>query len=120
MIFAACSGESDGSADKTSQGDEGSSVPVRVARVEQKDVPVQLNAIGNVVAYSIVEVKPQVDGELSKVYFKEGENVSKGELLFLIDTRPYENALRQAEANMARDTAMLKKAEQDAALRGPN
>ena len=113
-VIAACSGESDGSADKSSQGVEGSSVPVRVARVEQKDVPVQLNAIGNVVAYSIVEVKPQVDGELSKVYFKEGENVSKGELLFLIDTRPYENALRQAEANMARDTAMLKKAEQDA------
>lgn len=113
-VIAACSGESDGSADKSSQEGEGAGVPVRVARVEQKDVPVQLNAIGNVVAYSIVEVKPQVDGELSKVYFKEGENVSKGELLFLIDTRPYENALRQAEANMARDTAMLKKAEQDA------
>jgi multidrug efflux system membrane fusion protein len=111
-VIAACSGESGTSADKSNQ--EGAGVPVRVARVEQKDVPVQLNAIGNVVAYSIVEVKPQVDGELSKVYFKEGENVSKGELLFLIDTRPYENALRQAEANMARDTAMLKKAEQDA------
>jgi multidrug efflux system membrane fusion protein len=113
-VIAACSGESGDSADKSSQEGEGAGVPVRVARVEQKDVPVQLNAIGNVEAYSIVEVKPQVDGELAKVYFKEGENVSKGELLFLIDTRPYENALRQAEANMARDTAMLKKAEQDA------
>jgi multidrug efflux system membrane fusion protein len=113
-VIAACSGESGTPSDKSSREGEGSSVPVKVATVEQKDVPVQLNAIGNVEAYSIVEVKPQVDGELSKVYFKEGENVSKDELLFLIDTRPYENDLRQAEANMARDTAMLKKAEQDA------
>lgn len=114
ILITACSGDGDKTTDNTGRQDEGAGVPVLVARVEQKDVPVQLNAIGNVEAYSIVEVKPQVDGELSKVYFKEGENVSRGELLFLIDTRPYENALRQAEANMARDTAMLKKAEQDA------
>jgi multidrug efflux system membrane fusion protein len=112
LTITACSGGSDEHGKSTDQ--EGDGVPVRVARVGQKDVPVQLNAIGNVEAYSIVEVKPQVDGELSKVYFKEGENVSRGELLFLIDTRPYVNALRQAEANMARDSAMLKKAEQDA------
>jgi multidrug efflux system membrane fusion protein len=112
LTVASCSGGSDerGNGD----GREGEGVPVRVARVERKDVPVQLTAIGNVEAYSVVEVKPQVNGELSKVYFTEGENVKKGELLFLIDTRPYQNALRQAEANMARDTAMLKKAEQDA------
>ncbi|MEW6145754.1 MAG: efflux RND transporter periplasmic adaptor subunit [Thermodesulfobacteriota bacterium] len=112
LTITACSGGSDERGNGTDRESEG--VPVRVARVEQKDVPVQLTAIGNVEAYSIVEVKPQVNGELAKVYFKEGENVSKGELLFLIDTRPYENALRQAEANMARDSAMLKKAEQDA------
>lgn len=112
ILSASCSGENGKSGDKT--GRDAESVPVRVARVEQKDVPVQLTAIGNVEAYSIVEVKPQVDGELSKVYFKEGENVKKGELLFLIDTRPYENTLKQAEANMARDSALLKKAEQDA------
>lgn len=114
ILITACSGDGDKTTDNMGRQDEGAGVPVLVARVEQKDVPVQLNAIGNVEAYSIVEVKPQVDGELSKVYFKEGENVSRGELLFLIDTRPYENVLRQAEANMARDTAMLKKAEQDA------
>lgn len=112
ILSASCSGESGKSGDKT--GRDEASVPVRVARVEQKDVPVQLTAIGNVEAYSIVEVKPQVNGELSKVYFKEGENVKKGELLFLIDTRPYENTLKQAEANMARDSVLLKKAEQDA------
>lgn len=111
VLAVSCSGE--GGDGKGREGED-AGVPVRVARVEQKDVPVQLTAIGNVEAYSIVEVKPQVDGELSKVYFKEGENVKKGELLFLIDTRPYETALRQSEANMARDSALLKKAEQDA------
>jgi multidrug efflux system membrane fusion protein len=112
ILSASCSGESGKPGDKTDRDE--ASVPVRVARVAQKDVPVQLTAIGNVEAYSIVEVKPQVNGELSKVYFKEGENVKKGELLFLIDTRPYESTLKQAEANMARDSALLKKAEQDA------
>jgi multidrug efflux system membrane fusion protein len=89
-------------------------VPVKVATAVQKDVPVQLRAIGNVEAYSTVEVKPQIDGELARVYFEEGDEVKKGELLFLIDTRPFEAALRQAEANLARDIAQLKKAKEDA------
>lgn len=112
VLAVSCSGE--GSPNGPGEGDPGEGVPVTVSRVIAKDVPVQINAIGNVEAHSVVEIKPQVEGELSRVYFKEGENVSEGEPLFLIDTRPYENALRQAEANMARDTAMLKKAEQDA------
>lgn len=114
MTIAACSGEGDSTKDKSGRGVEGTGVPVRVARVEQKDVPVQLNAIGNVEAYSIVEVKPQVDGELDRVYFKEGDSVKKGDMLFLLDTRPFEYALREAEANVARDTAQMKKAKEDA------
>lgn len=95
-------------------GGKSEGVPVTVARVTTKDVPIRLSAIGNVEPYSTVEIKPQVEGQLSRVYFKEGENVRSGDLLFLIDPRPYENALRQAEANMARNSAMMKNAEQDA------
>jgi len=95
-------------------GGQSEGVPVTVARVTTRDVPIRLSAIGNVEAYSTVEIKPQVEGQLSRVYFKEGENVRSGDLLFLIDPRPYENALRQAEANMARNTAMMKNAEQNA------
>ena len=93
---------------------QGEGVPVTVARVTTRDVPIRLSAIGNVEAYSTVEIKPQVEGQLSRIYFKEGENVRSGDLLFLIDSRPYENALRQAEANMARNSAMMKNAEQNA------
>jgi multidrug efflux system membrane fusion protein len=77
-------------------------------------VPVQIHAIGNVEAYSTVSVKTQVAGELIGVYFKEGQEVKKGDLLFLIDPRPFEAALKQAEANLAKDVAQMKKAEVDA------
>jgi multidrug efflux system membrane fusion protein len=89
-------------------------VPVRVATVEQRDVPLQLHAVGNVEAYSTVEVRPQVDGELEQTYFKEGDSVKKGDMLFLLDTRPFEYVYRESEANTARDTAQMKKAKEDA------
>ena len=88
--------------------------PVTVATAIQKDVPVQISAIGNVEAYSTLSVKVQIGGELVKVYFKEGQFVKKGDPLFLIDPRPYEAALKQAEANLARDTAQAKNAEIEA------
>jgi multidrug efflux system membrane fusion protein len=88
--------------------------PVTVATAIQKDVPVQVYAIGNVEAYSTLSVKVQIGGELVKVYFKEGQFVKKGDPLFLIDPRPYEAALKQAEANLARDTAQAKNAEMEA------
>ena len=115
LIFtAACSGEGDKPADKSSQEGHGAGVPVRVARVEQKDVPLQLHAVGNVEAYSTVEIRPQVDGELDRIFFKEGDSVKKGDMLFLLDTRPFEYSLRESEANMARDMAQMKKAKEDA------
>lgn len=88
-------------------------VPVEAATVEQKTVPVQVRAIGNVEAYSIVGVKSQIGGELLRVHFKEGQDVKKGEILFTIDPRPYQAALRQAEANLAKDTAQLENAKVD-------
>lgn len=85
-------------------------VPVTAAAVIQKTVPVQLTAIGNVEAYSTVSVKSQIGGILTRVHFKEGQDVNKGDLLFTIDPRPYEAALKQAEANLAKDTAQLENA----------
>jgi multidrug efflux system membrane fusion protein len=85
--------------------------PVEVAAVVQKTVPVQLRAIGNVQTYSTVSVKSRIAGQLMRAYFKEGQDVRKGELLFTIDPRPFEAALEQAEANLERDMAQVIQAE---------
>ena len=86
-------------------------VPVEVGAVVQRDVPVQLRAIGNVQAYSTVSVKTMVGGEITLVHFKEGQDVKRGDLLFAIDPGPYEAALKQAEANLARDLAQVAQGE---------
>jgi len=80
-------------------------VPVTVSVVGKETVAVRLAAIGNVEAYSTVALKARVDGQIVEVNFKEGAPVKKGEVLFRIDPRPYEAALRQAEANALRDAA---------------
>jgi multidrug efflux system membrane fusion protein len=82
-----------------------SGVPVLVTSVVQQTVPVRLLAIGNVEAFATVSVKARVDGQIVEVGFKEGEEVRKDQVLFKIDPRPFEAALRQAEANFLRDTA---------------
>jgi multidrug efflux system membrane fusion protein len=70
--------------------------------------------VGNVEAYATVAVKSQVTGVLNQAHFKEGQNVKKGQLLFTIDPRPFETAVKQAEANLARDTAQLQNAREQA------
>jgi membrane fusion protein, multidrug efflux system len=87
--------------------DGGGPVPVVVAKVGQKDVPIELTVVGNVEAYSTITVIPQVGGQLTNVYFQEGDYVKKGDKLFTIDQRPLAAQLAQAQANMARDTALL-------------
>ncbi len=89
-------------------------VPVMAVTAQKKSVPVQIHAIGNVEAYASVSVKSQVSGLLEKVHFREGEDVRKGQLLFAIDSRPYEAALRQAKAAVARDSAQEKYARRQA------
>src|SRR5262249_10951730 len=89
--------------------------PVVVALVKTATVPVTLAAIGNVQAFSSVSVRSQVDGQIFEVHFQEGQTVKKGDLLFTLDPRPYEAALRQAEANLGKDRAMLEKARADLA-----
>lgn len=87
--------------------------PVVVALVKTATVPVTLSVIGAVQAYSTVAIKSQVDGQVGEVHFREGQAVKKGDLLFTIDPRTYEAALRQAEANLARNKALLVKARAD-------
>jgi len=80
-------------------------VPVSIAPVAQEMVPLRLQAIGNVEAYATVSLRARVDGQIVEAGFKEGQQVRKGQMLFKIDPRPYEAALRQAEANALRDAA---------------
>jgi multidrug efflux system membrane fusion protein len=88
----------------------GAGVPVTVAKVQQKNVPLNVRAIGNVEPITSVTVRPQVGGVLLKVNFKEGQEVKKGDLLFEIDQRPLQAQLLQAQAMLARDQANAKDA----------
>ena len=65
-----------------------------------QDVPTYLDAIGKTVAREVVSIQPQVSGRITKIHFTDGANVRKGDLLFTIDTRPFEANLRQAQANL--------------------
>src|ERR1019366_6525299 len=85
------------------RGGAAGDVPVTVATASQKDVPVEIQVIGNVEAYSTISAKAQVGGQLNKVNFNEGDYVKTGDLLFTIDQRPLEAALNLAIANAARD-----------------
>lgn len=88
-------------------------VPVTVSLVEEKTVPVQLTAIGNVEPFATVSIKSRVTGELKQVHFREGQDVSQGTLLFTIDPAPFEADLKKAQANLARNVALANKAEED-------
>jgi len=89
-------------------------VPVTVAAAAQGSVPIRVSAIGNVEAFLTVALKARVDGQIVAVNFREGQLVAKGEVLFRIDPRPYEAALRQAEANALRDRAAREQARSQA------
>lgn len=93
--------------------------PVTITLVRSASVPVTMAAIGNVQAISTVAIKSQVDGQILTVHFREGQTIKKGDLLFTLDPRPYEAALRQAEANLAKDKALLDKAKADLARLAP-
>jgi len=88
-------------------------IPVKVARVTQRAAPVQIRAIGNVQPYRTVSVRCEVGGQLQRVGFNEGDDVHKGDVLFVIDPRPFEAALHLAEANIEKDKAQVRQAELD-------
>ncbi len=95
------------------QGTASAAVPVTVTNAVAEDIPQQLFAIGTVQAFSTVAVKSQIHGVLAKAGFKQGDYVHSGDLIFMIDPRPYEAARDQMVANLARDQALLEKAQAD-------
>ena len=108
-LLAGCSRAASG------QKDHRDPVPVTVGVVSRRDVPVLIREIGTVEAYSTVAIKAQVGGQLIEVHFHEGQDVKKGDLLFRLDPRPYDAALKAAQAQLERDAVQLKTAQQDAA-----
>jgi multidrug efflux system membrane fusion protein len=80
-------------------------VPVTVARVTKKAVPLEVRVIGSVEPSSSVAIRAQLTGELTSVQFTEGDDVKQGDVLFTLDHRPLEAALKQSEANLERDVA---------------
>jgi membrane fusion protein, multidrug efflux system len=81
------------------------------AKVTQRDVPVDIAAVGNVEASTSISVRSQVTGQVQEAFFHEGDAVKKGDKLFEIDPRPLESALQQAAANLVRDQALLNQAQ---------
>jgi len=89
-------------------------VPVKVALARQKDVPIQMKAIGNIEAFTSVAIKSQLSGQIARVHFQEGSDVRKGDLLISIDPEPFRAALSQCEAALVRDQAQAKFAREQA------
>jgi multidrug efflux system membrane fusion protein len=105
LFFTGCS-------NKAAQGDfERPPAPVTATVAVSLDVPTYLDAIGKTVAREVVSIQPQVSGRITAIHFTDGANVKKGQLLFTIDTRPFEANLRQAQANVSKDSALKKQAE---------
>jgi multidrug efflux system membrane fusion protein len=126
MLAAGCSGGEASPQQQQGNGGGGQqpAVPVTVAPVVQKPMPLQISVIGAAEAYSTVAVHAQITGGLMSVNFNEGDDVKMGQILFTLDRRPLEAALQQAEANLARDLAQAANARaqavryQDLAERG--
>jgi len=102
-LLVSCSRDTGGQG----KGKGGPAVPVVVAKAVARNVPVEVDAIGNVEAYSTVSIRSQITGPILRVHFREGQDVKAGDLLVTIDPRSSEAALSQAKANLKRDEAQL-------------
>ncbi len=119
FVLASCSssGETLGASAGGGRGERaggrgaGAPVPVVTAQAVRKAVPVTIPAVGTVEAISSVEIRSQITGQVTAVHFTEGREVRQGQPLFSLDPRPFQTALQQAQAVLARDTATLKNAE---------
>ncbi len=123
LLLPACGGEKTPSAPPAAGGPGGAggrgggaqAAPVTVATAVRKAIPERISAVGTVEPSAVVEVRSQVGGALLEVLFREGQEVRAGDLLFRIDPRPFEAALRQKEADLARDAAQLENARRNLA-----
>jgi multidrug efflux system membrane fusion protein len=109
FLLNACS--SSDPAPSKARANAAQTIPVTVAKVMQQDLPVYLSGLGSVAAYYTVSVKSRVDGQLVDVKFKEGESVKQGALLAVIDPRPYQVQLEQAQSQLFKDQASLRDAQ---------
>jgi multidrug efflux system membrane fusion protein len=102
--------------EQTPAGGRGAGAPMAVntAKVEKGDMQVILNALGTVTPMATVTVRTQINGQLQQIAFTEGQMVKKGDFLALVDPRPYQAALEQAQGTLAKDQALLKNAQLDA------
>ncbi len=100
-----------GCVNKAQQSFERPPASVAVTEAVAQDVPTYLDAIGKTVARETVTIQPQVSGRIVQIHFTDGANVKKGDMLFTIDSRPFEANLKQTQANLSRDQALKKQAE---------
>jgi len=100
-----------GCAKQAAQSFDRPPAPVQATVAIAQDVPTYLDAIGKTVAREVVSVQPQVSGRITQIHFTDGANVRKGDLLFTVDTRPFEANLKQAQANYSKDEALKRQAE---------
>jgi multidrug efflux system membrane fusion protein len=101
LLINACSRQA------STAGRERPPVPVLAVPATARDVPVEVRAIGNVQAYSLVSIRSQITGPITEVHFQEGQDVKAGDLLFTIDPRPWRAVLNQVQANLNRDQAQM-------------
>lgn len=106
---ASKSPQASGGGGRGGRGQQGA-VPVAIVKAESRDLPIVLTGLGAMEAFNTVTIKTRIDGQLVQVAFKEGQQVKQGDLLAVIDPRPYEVALSQAQANLFKDQAALKDA----------
>ncbi|MGA9995419.1 MAG: efflux RND transporter periplasmic adaptor subunit [Pyrinomonadaceae bacterium] len=113
MLFAGCLSAVflTGCVNKAQQNFARPPAPVSVTTAITQDVPTYLDAIGRTVAREVVSIQPQVSGRIVKIHFTDGANVKTGDMLFTIDTRPFEANVQQAQANLSKDQALKKQAE---------
>jgi multidrug efflux system membrane fusion protein len=108
LLVAACS--------RGAQGPAGPRpVAVRAAPAVEKDVSLEVRAVGRIVSSQSVQIRPQISGTLVAARFAEGQSVRKGDVLLELDRRPYEAALAEAKARLAQDRVRAENAREDAA-----